>query len=168
VSLDRLVSWSEHPDPGVRHFSGTAAYFKTFNVPAEMLGKDRRVYLDLGQVEVMAAVGLNGKDLGLLWKPPYRVDVTAALKAGPNDLEIRVTDLWVNRVIGDEELPEDSERNPNGTLKAWPQWVLEGKPSPAGRFTFTTWRLWKKGDPLVASGLLGPVTLRVAAVALAK
>jgi hypothetical protein len=168
VTLDRLVSWSEHADPGVRHFSGTAAYFKTVSVPAEMLGGDRRIVLDLGDVQVMAAVGLNGKDLGVLWKPPYRVDVTDSFRAGDNDLEIRVTNLWVNRMIGDEDLPEDSERNPDGTLKAWPKWVEEGKPSPTGRFTFTSWRLWKKGEPLVASGLIGPVTLRVAAIAVAR
>jgi hypothetical protein len=119
------------------------------------------LYLDLGNVQVMARVSLNSKDLGILWKSPYRVDLTAALKAGENDLEIRVTNLWVNRLIGDEQLPEDSERNPDGTLKAWPQWVIERKPSPTGRFTFTSWRLWKKGDPLTESGMLGPVTLRV-------
>jgi hypothetical protein len=84
------------------------------------------------------------------------------LKAGDNALEIGVTNLWINRMIGDEELPEDSDRNPDGTLKAWPQWVQEGKPSPTGRFTFTSWRLWKKGEAPVESGLLGPVTLRVA------
>jgi hypothetical protein len=89
------------------------------------------------------------------------MDVTGVLKAGDNDLEIRVTDLWVNRLIGDEQLPEDSDRNPDGTLKAWPKWVIDGKPSPTGRFTFTSWRLWKKSDPLVESGLMGPVTLRV-------
>jgi len=89
------------------------------------------------------------------------MDVTGVLKAGDNDLEIRVTDLWVNRLIGDEQLPEDSDRNPDGTLKAWPQWVIDGKPSPTGRFTFTSWRLWKKSDRLVESGLMGPVTLRV-------
>ena len=133
-----------------------------------MLGKDSRIYLDLGKVQVMAQVGLNGKDLGLLWKPPYRVEITDALKAGDNNVEIRVTNLWVNRMIGDEDLPEDSDRNPDGTLKAWPQWVLDGKPSPTGRFTFTSWRLWKRGEPLVDSGLLGPVTLRVAAVAQAR
>ena len=116
----------------------------------------------------MADVKLNGKDLGILWKPPYRVDVTEALRAGDNALEIAVTNLWINRMIGDEELPEDSDRNPDGTLKAWPQWVQEGKPSPTGRFTFTSWRLWKKGEPLVESGLIGPVTLRVAALANAK
>jgi hypothetical protein len=168
VTLDTLVSWSEHADPGVRHFSGTAVYFKRFRVPDRTVGEGRRIYLDLGDVQVMAAVGLNGKDLGILWKPPYRVDVTGALRAGDNELEIRVTNLWVNRMIGDEDLPEDSERNPDGTLKAWPKWVEEGKPSPTGRYTFTTWRLWKKGDPLVPSGLIGPVTLRVAAVVRAK
>ena len=78
---------------------------------------------------------------------------------GDNALEIKVVNLWVNRMIGDEALPEDSERNADGTLKKWPQWLEEGKPSPAGRFTFTTWRLWKKGAPLLESGLIGPVTL---------
>jgi hypothetical protein len=63
-------------------------------------------------------------------------------------------------MIGDEQLPEDSDRNPNGTLKAWPQWLSDGKPSPTGRHTFMTWRLWKQNDPLVESGLLGPVVLR--------
>jgi hypothetical protein len=168
VTLDKLISWSEHPESGVRYFSGTAAYFKKFNVPAAMLGDRRRIDLDLGDVQVVAALSLNGKDLGVLWKPPYRVDVTDTIRAEDNDLEIRVTNLWVNRMIGDEELPEDSERNPDGTLKAWPKWVEEGKPSPTGRYTFTSWRLWKKGEPLVASGLLGPVSLRVAAVVPAK
>ena len=111
------------------------------------------MYLDLGNVQVMATVKLNGKDLGILWRPPYRLDVTDALKAGDNALEVGVTNLWINRMIGDEELPEDSDRNPDGTLKSWPQWVQEGKPSPTGRFTFTTWRLWKKGE---AAGRIGP------------
>ena len=165
VALDKLVSWSEHADPGVKYFSGTGTYAKTITVPREIVGKDRRIYLDLGKVQVIATVKLNGKDLGVLWKPPYRVDVTGALKAGDNMLEVGVTNLWINRMIGDEELPEDSDRNPDGTLKAWPRWVQEGKPSPTGRFTFTSWRLWKKGEAPVESGLIGPVTLRVAALA---
>jgi hypothetical protein len=110
---------------------------------------------------VIAEVELNGKNLGILWKPPFRVDVTEAVKAGENRLEVKVINLWINRMIGDERLPEDSERNPNGTLKSWPSWVSAGKPSPTGRYTFTTWRLWKKGEPLQASGLLGPVILRI-------
>jgi hypothetical protein len=159
ITLEKLISWSEHSESSVKYFSGVATYSKTINVPAEMLGGNRRLYLDLGKVQVMAQVGLNGKDLGVLWKPPYRVDVTDAVKAGENTLEIRVANLWVNRMIGDEEMPEDSSRNANGTLKEWPKWVSEGKPSPTGRYTFTTWRLWKKGDSLQESGLIGPVTL---------
>jgi hypothetical protein len=70
--------------------------------------------------------------------------------------------LWINRLIGDEQLPEDSDRNPDGTLKSWPQWLTDGKASPTGRYTFTSWRLWKKNAALVPSGLLGPVTIRSA------
>ncbi len=93
----------------------------------------------------------------MLWKPPFRVEITGGARAGENELEVKVVNLWPNRLIGDEQSPEDSERNPEGTLKRWPQWLLDGKPSPAGRHTFTTWRLWKKGDALLDSGLLGPV-----------
>jgi hypothetical protein len=162
VVLPQLASWTENADPGVRHFSGTATYAKSFVVPAALIGRGSRLYLDLGRVEVMARVSLNGKDLGIAWKPPYRLDVTDAIRPGENTLEVAVVNLWVNRMIGDEDLPEDSDRNPDGTLKAWPAWVQQGKPSPTGRFTFTSWRLWKKGEPLVASGLLGPVIVLVA------
>ena len=159
ITLNRLISWTDHPDAGVRYFSGTARYTTTFTLPASLLAKGRRFTLDLGDVEVIAQVVLNGHALPILWKPPFRTEVTGYLRAGVNHLEIAVTNLWPNRMIGDEELPEDSDRNPNGTLKAWPNWLLEGKPSPTGRFTFTSWRLWRKGSPLVPSGLLGPVKI---------
>ena len=70
-----------------------------------------------------------------------------------------MANLWVNRQIGDEFLPDDSGRNGAPTLSVWPKWLLEGKPSPTGRHTFTTWRLWKKTDSLQPSGLLGPVRI---------
>ena len=157
VEFDQLISWSVHPDAGVKYFSGTATYSKTLTVPAWT--PSQRVHLDLGNVQVMARVRLNGRDLGVLWKPPYRVDITPAARPGENDLEVDVVNLWVNRLIGDDRLPEDSKRRKNGALEAWPQWLLDGKPSPTGRLTFSTWRLWKKDDPLQESGLIGPVTL---------
>ncbi len=110
----------------------------------------------------MANVKVNAKNLGILWKEPYSVEVTDAVRPGENTLEVSAVNLWVNRMIGDEQLPEDSERNPNGTLKQWPPWLIEGKASTSGRYTFTSWRLWPKEAQLVPSGLLGPVRLRPA------
>ncbi|HOY59024.1 MAG TPA: glycosyl hydrolase [Verrucomicrobiota bacterium] len=160
VVFDRLISWSDHPEPGVKCFSGTAVYSTTFAVPPELIASDHRLWLDLGRVAVIAEVTLNGKPLGILWKAPFTVEATGAVQPGDNVLEVKVVNLWINRQIGDEFLPEDSERNPNGTLKAWPQWIDEGRRSPTGRYTFTSWRLWKKNEPLAESGLLGPVRLR--------
>jgi hypothetical protein len=163
VMLPKLISWSEHPDNGVRYFSGTATYRKTIEVPEAMLGESRRIYLDLGKVAIMAEVTLNGKAFDVLWKEPFSLDVTRAVRSGTNMLEVKVVNLWINRMIGDEQLPDDSPRNKDGrTVAAWPEWLLNGQPSPTGRFTFTSHRLWKKDDPLVTSGLLGPVTLRTA------
>jgi hypothetical protein len=165
VRLEVLRSLSEHSDPGVRHFSGTATYRTRFTLPPEAVsaagagGASRRLFLDLGQVRVIASVRLNGHALGTLWASPYRFEVTEAVRSGENDLEVEVTNLWVNRLLGDEEQPEDSDRNPDGTLRQWPAWLAAGEPSPTGRFTFTSWRLWRKGEPLQESGLLGPVRL---------
>ncbi|MCP5523768.1 MAG: hypothetical protein H7A46_19700 [Verrucomicrobiales bacterium] len=163
VTFNRLVDWSKRPEDGIRHYSGTVDYRTTFNLEESAVPNpdSGTVELDLGKVAVMAEVRVNNRDLGILWKPPFRVDVTTALKPGENTLEVRVVNLWINRMIGDELLPEDSDRNPNGTLKSWPGWVEEGKPSPTGRLTFTSWRLWKKDDPLAESGLLGPAQLQV-------
>jgi (4-O-methyl)-D-glucuronate---lignin esterase len=159
VTMERLISWSDHSDPGVKHFSGTAIYTTMFPLPSESGDPDWRFYLDLGRVEVMAKARLNGHDLGLFWKAPFRVDCTEALQPGDNRLEVEVVNLWINRMIGDESLPEDSRRHPNGTLREWPAWLSEGKPSPTGRFTFTSWRHWHKDAPLQPSGLLGPVRI---------
>jgi len=157
VTLDRLISWSECPEEGVKYFGGTGTYMKRFELPQGWFGPNQRTYLDLGKVAVIAEVKLNGKNLGTLWKRPFQVEVTDVLKPGSNLLQVDVVNLWVNRMIGDEQLPDDSERNPNGTLKEWPQWLQHGESSPAGRYTFTTWPLWKKDSRLQESGLLGPV-----------
>lgn len=156
--FEKLGSWSQHADPGIKYFSGTATYVKQVELPRQPSGK-QRLYLDLGGVAVMARARLNGHDLGVLWKPPYRVEITDVAQQGTNQLEVDVANLWPNRMIGDEQLPEDSARNGDGTLKEWPQWLQEGKPSPTGRFTFSTWRMWGKGEALQESGLLGPVRI---------
>ncbi len=93
MTLEKFIAWSQHSDPGVKYFSGTATYTKTLSVPAELLGPNRRLLLDLGRVQVIAQVTLNGQDLGMLWKPPFRLDLTAAAKPGDNALEVRVVNL---------------------------------------------------------------------------
>lgn len=160
IQMEKLIPLNKHPDKGVQHFSGTVTYRCAFSIPAELLATDHRIELDLGDVAVMADVTLNDQRLGILWKAPFCIDVTSRLQVGKNVLEIAVANLWVNRLIGDQRLPSDCERHSNGTLKSWPQWLLDGEPSPTGRFTFTTWELWHKDDALVDSGLIGPVTLR--------
>jgi hypothetical protein len=160
--LDKLIAWNKHHDAGVRYFSGTGEYQTEFEIPPELLTANRRIYLDLGEVAVMARVVLNNHDMGILWKPPFKLDATRVLKPGRNSLLIQVTNLWINRMIGDQQLPEDCDRAPAGNLLKWPQWLLDGKPSPTGRFTFTTWQLWSKDDTLAESGLIGPVTLDIA------
>ncbi len=163
VTLEKLISWTEHTNDGVRYFSGTATYEKEIEIPAARLAAGRELWLDLGALKNFAEVSLNGKDFGVLWKPPFRVNVTAAAKPGVNKLEIKVTNLWPNRLIGDEQLPDDREWD-GKQLKAWPQWFLDGKPSPTGRLTFTTWHHWTKNSPLLESGLLGPVKLETAEI----
>jgi hypothetical protein len=166
VVLPSLISWSEHADPGVKYFSGKATYRQNLRIPPAMLAAGLRLFLDLGDVQVIARVKLNDQDLGVLWKSPFRVEITRAARAGDNSLEITVVNLWPNRLIGDANLPDDCEWNTvkvGQMLKAWPKWLLEDKPSPTGRFTFTIWRVWPNDAPLLKSGLLGPMTLQVAA-----
>jgi len=103
--FDRLASWSESPDEGVKYFSGTAVYSLAFDLPAAHGSAGVELALDLGSVKNLAQVRLNGTDLGVLWKPPFRVPITGAVRAGRNELEVRITNLWVNRLIGDQRRP---------------------------------------------------------------
>ncbi len=159
VEFTELKDWAAHEDTAIRYYSGTAVYSCDFELPSAVLDSRKSLHLDLGRVEITASVRLNGEDLGIAWKTPYCVALGKTAQPGNNHLEVRVANLWVNRLIGDDLLPEDSERKPDGTLVAWPQWLLEGKTSPTGRHSFATWRHWTEEDPLQPSGLLGPVTL---------
>jgi hypothetical protein len=160
LTLDTLRSWSEHSDPLVKYYSGTATYRKSFDVPhADISDANIQHSLDLGEVEVMARVKLNGKDCGIVWKPPYRVDISHALKPGSNQLEVEVVNTWVNRMIGDEQLPLDANWKDWETLNEWPDWFKEGRLSPTGRHTFTTARHYNKQSEVMPAGLLGPVRI---------
>jgi len=160
LNIDTLSSWSQHPDPLVKYYSGTAAYNRIFEFSKpEMLNARSRYCLDLGKVEVMARVIVNGKDCGIAWKPPYRIDITEALRAGKNKLKIEVVNTWVNRLVGDEHLELDAIWEDNSTFVNWPDWFKQGRPSPTGRYTFTAVRHYKKESPLMPSGLLGPVRI---------
>jgi len=135
LTLASLSSWSDSSAAGVKYFSGTGTYTNSIQAPAQWFQKGSRLWLDLGSVKNLAEVSVNGKALGIVWKAPFRVDVTGALKPGANALEIRVTNLWVNRLIGDEQ------------------------PGVEKRFTFTTQKFYQTDSPLLPSGLLGPVVL---------
>ena len=175
ITLDKLVSWSENPDPGVKFFSGTATYENEITVPAEFLAPGRTVELTLGEVKNIAEVFVNDQPCGILWKPPFRTDLTHALKPGQNKLEIRITNLWPNRMIGDEQQPDDCEWSEpihfaaakgkpiiGRMLAQIPDWLIQNKPRPSkGRYTFVSFKFFTKDSPLLTSGLLGPVTLEI-------
>jgi len=156
VTQNELSCWSEDADPLVKYYSGTAVYRNSFTLDNALEGS---VSLDLGNVEVMAQVFLNDIDCGVVWKAPYRVDISEALKPGKNELVIQVVNTWVNRMIGDEQLPLDAKWKNWEVLLEWPDWLLEGRKSPTGRYTFTTGRHYQKDSPLQRSGLLGPVRI---------
>ena len=166
ITMARLMSLAQHDDPEVRHFSGTAIYRTQVEIPAAQLGKGQRQVLELGDVQVIAEVLLNGKSLGVLWKAPYSVDVSRAVRAGRNEIQIRVANLWVNRLIGDQQYPDDCQwtTNTGSTAKGKglaeiPEWVIKNTVRPVPqRKAFVAWQ-WPhlKDKPLLPSGLIGPV-----------
>jgi hypothetical protein len=147
LRVEKLTSWTDSSDPGVKYFSGTATYTKAVQAPAAWFHSGQHIYLDLGKVRDIAEVLVNGTSVGNVWAPPYRVDITGALKPGTNKLEIRVTNEWTNRQIGDRLLPPDKRilTSPNGRAA--------GAQGNAGGGAF--------GRPqiLAESGLLGEVRL---------
>ena len=167
AKLDKLVSWTELDDPDFKYFSGTATYDLRGLSEGLRARENERVYLNLGEVKNLAEVTVNGKTYPVLWKPPFRLDITSSLTPNtqsltpkPLSISVKVTNLWPNRLIGDDFKPEDCEwKSARGGIKEIPQWVKAGKPSPSGRTTFTTWKHWTKEDQLLPAGILGPVRL---------
>jgi hypothetical protein len=135
ITLDTLSSWSVNSDAGVRYFSGTGTYTKNIRVPETWFKKGERIWIDLGVVKNIADINVNGKNIGIVWKLPFHEDITDALKTGDNLLEIKVTNLWVNRLIGDQQ------------------------PDVTKKYTYTTQQFYRADSPLLSSGLLGPVQI---------
>jgi hypothetical protein len=136
VTLDKLASWTANNDKGVKYFSGVGTYTKTVQASADWFKPGAKLLLDLGDVKNLAEVVVNGKSEGIVWHAPYRLDVTGALKPGANQFTIRVTNAWVNRLIGDQQ--------PDATTK----------------YTFADVKPYKASSPLQESGLLGPVKIQ--------
>jgi len=151
ITTNSLFDWSKSAVDGIKHYSGTATYHQSFEFTSE---RQQHVYLDLGEVKNIARIRLNGKEVGTLWTTPWRLDISGFLKKGKNDLEIEVINLWANRLIGDEEKPDDGIVGDQ-----WPEWLLKGQPRTSGRYTFTTIRQYKADSPLLPSGLIGPVKI---------
>jgi len=158
IKFNKLQDWTAHEIRGIRYYSGIATYKKTFNID-EM--EDKQHYIDLGVVNDIARVKLNGKDMGVIWCAPWRIDISSALKKGENKLEIEVANRWINRLLGDRQEPDANVR----TVK-FENGLMGGKEFTTGRYTFTTksaMRSFKFKEPL-PSGLLGPVTIQEAAI----
>jgi hypothetical protein len=146
IQLARLESWTANADEGVKYFSGTAAYTKTVQAPQSWFQPGANLTLDLGTVDDIAEVSVNGKPLATLWKPPYRVNLADALKPGENRLEIKVTNEWTNRQMGDRAMPDKR--------------VLSAPGGRGGFGGFGGLGMRGRGNPSPPeSGLLGPVTV---------
>jgi hypothetical protein len=136
VDVPTLKSWTEFSDPGIRYFSGTATYRTTVHIGADQLVPGRELWLDLGEVYEVARIRINGTPLTPLWKRPYTARIDTYLHPGDNALEVELTNLWPNRLIGDAQ------------------------PGVTHRYTWTNIKTFTASSPLLTSGMLGPVTLK--------
>ena len=173
VTTNTLFAWNEHSVPDIKYFSGTACYTTTFKLKQKK--NVFRYILDLGDVKNLAVVSVNGAQCANLWHAPFKADITDALHQGENRIEINITNLWVNRMIGDEEEPDDVEwsepfsfgaaagRPDIGRfMKRVPNWLQQGKPRPSkNRQAVISFKFYEKDAQLLPSGLLGPVTINI-------
>jgi hypothetical protein len=134
IVFNTLTDWSVNPLESIKYYSGTAYYHKEFKMRKRNAGE--RIYLDLGQVSALAKIKVNGKEMGGVWTFPFRLDVTDAIHDGKNELEIKVVNTWLNRLVGDSKLPAEQRK------------------------TWTSFEIYKPTQPLQASGLLGPVKIK--------
>jgi len=146
VIFDKLSSWINNEDEGIKYFSGTASYFNEFNISKETIRDKKYIYLDLGEVLDLAKVFINGKTAGILWKKPFRVDVSDLVKKGNNEIKIELTNLWINRLTGDMKLPLEER-----FCKTNQPFIIKDNWAGGGDETYH----------LQDAGLLGPVKLLI-------
>lgn len=172
-TIDRLISWTDHTHPDIQHFSGTATYMKTFEIPSGFIQQEQQLWLDLGRVYNIAEISLNGQKPVTCWKPPFRMNITGMVHTGSNTIEVQVTNLWPNRMIGDESQPDPRPFDWNKRWRAnlpveWKKWQVmidqeTAQPGyyakKSGRYAFSTAKYYTAEDPLLESGLIGPVTI---------
>ena len=163
-TFDKLTTWTESDDEVIKYFSGTAKYQNEFTLPDKVLTSGLCVILDLGRVKDLADIRINGKQVCILWHYPFRTDITEYLKPGTNSIEIAVTNTWANRLIGDENFPEDCTwgqfTRAGRSLIEFPEWLIKNQQRPVKeRLTFATWNYFTKESRLLEAGLMGPVRL---------
>ena len=171
VEWTSLIPWNESADNDIKYFSGTARYAQ--HIYLSEVNRHYRYILDLGEVKNLAVVRVNGKVCDTLWRPPFTIDITEALLGGDNLLQVDVTNLWVNRMVGDEQEPDDVEWSEPVTfgaaphspvigrfMKKVPDWLRLGQPRPSKRKTVVSFKFFDKDTPLLRSGLIGPVLLK--------
>lgn len=175
VVFDKLISYTDHKKNGIKYFSGKAHYSNSFYLKTADIVSNKIVFIDLGAVKNVATIIINGKKVKTLWKPPFSVDISPFCTIGKNTIEVEVTNLWPNRMIGDEQEPDDlkwgdvryfKHHDPKSkigrNLQEVPNWVKQNKERPSkNRVTFSVIDFFDKDDPLLPSGLLGPVSISV-------
>jgi hypothetical protein len=170
--FEKLISWPLHADSAIKFFSGIAHYKKTFQLNSEQLKPTKRILIDLGKVKNIATITVNQKEVEVIWNPPFSADITDYCNSGENVLEIAVTNLWPNRIIGDKTQPDDCvwgdirSFSPSQVigrnLQVVPDWIKNKTERPSkNRITFCTVDFFKKDTPLLPSGLIGPVQISI-------
>jgi hypothetical protein len=164
--FNRLTDFRDHSRKEVNYFSGTAVYRNEFRLDSAFIADREKIILDMGSLNDIVAVNVNGTSAGVVWHPPWRLEITSVVHPGVNNLEIAVTTNWANRMIGDEQEPADflrgNDRGPDFGLPmaAWPDWFIRREPRPsAGRKSFSNWYYYRSDSKLQPAGLTGPVRI---------
>jgi len=167
----KLKDFSQCDDERLMYFAGTATYNTTIQISKEDLSSDKRVVLNLGELNDLAEILVNGKKVGTLWYPPFEVDITDFLNVGENELSVAVTNNWANRLIGDERHEPDFEwgtdrgESRGRAMKAFPSWFMKDQPRPSkDRKAFVIWSYFREDSQLQPAGLVGPVELEIQSI----